>query len=501
LNIEVTGSGHWNETTDLLVVGYSKTSGLQGILSEVDAALGGAISDSITSTEITGKRKETFLIHTLGRLKAKRILVVGTGDTPVTTNDLRNIAGIFVREAARVHATNVTIAPFIVADDVSAHDISQAIAEGSILSAYRFAGYALNKTPEHAVNAVRILAEEVSDKHTCGVRCGTAFAAGTMLARDVMNAPGNKMTPTDLANTAIAIATQHDFAYEILERSDMERFGMGALLGVAQGSVEPPKLIVLKYTGNPDASEVIAYVGKGITFDTGGISIKPAEHMDDMKMDMGGGAAVLGAMDAIGRLKPAVNIVAVVAATENMPSGSAFKPGDVLTAMGGKTIEVVNTDAEGRLVLADAVRYAKHLGATHIVDLATLTGAVVVALGNVTTGAMTNSDTFLASFLQAAKRTGEKVWQLPTFEEYKEQIKSDIADVMNLGSGGAGSITAGLFVEAFVDDTPWIHLDIAGTAWTKKDLDFTPKGAAGVMVRTLAQFAKQCAKVPLKTNR
>lgn len=493
MEFKVLDKSHWHDAVDLLVLTY-RSDGLGELLSQIDHELGGAIQNLHSEGVLSGKVNESMLIHTLGQFPAKQLLLIGQGCAPLRANDLRSVAGIAVKEAKRVRAKSMAIAPFQVDSSVTHHSFSQALVEGVILGAYRFKGYSTAEQVTDVLQSVNLLLESPTDQHACGVRCGTAYADGTILARDLMNTPGNKMTPTNLAHAARDIAERHGFLLEVLERSDMERFGMGALLAVAQGSVELPKMIVLKYSGNPQSDDVLAYVGKGITFDTGGISLKSADGMDDMKMDMGGAAAVLGAMEAVGRLKPSVNIVAVVAATENMPSGSAYKPGDVLTAMGGKTIEVLNTDAEGRLVLADAVGYAKHLGATHIIDLATLTGAVVVALGSITTAAMTNSDTFLSTFLDAAKRTGEKVWQLPTFDEYKKFIKSDIADVKNLGSGGAGSITAGLFIEKFVGDTPWIHLDIAGTAWTKEDLDFTPKGASGVMVRTLAQYAKQYGK-------
>ncbi|WP_339061255.1 leucyl aminopeptidase [Tepidibacillus marianensis] len=331
-----------------------------------------------------------------------------------------------------------------------------------------------------------------------GIECGTAYGEGTNVARDLVNTPGNLMTPTNMAEKAVEIARRYGMEYEVLVREDMERLGMGGLLAVAQGSEQPSKLIVLKYRGKEKWDDVLGFVGKGLTFDSGGISLKPPANMDEMKTDMAGGAAVLGAMEAVGKLRPKINIVAVIPSTENMPSGKAYKPGDVIRTMSGKTIEILNTDAEGRLVLADGITYARKLGATRIIDLATLTGAILVALGTVTTGAFTNDTSFLDDFKKSSQKAGERIWQLPTYTEYKEQIKSQIADLKNTGGRNAGSITAALFLEAFTEDTPWIHLDIAGTAYTSKETATTPKGATGVMVRSLIQIAKQYGKHGMK---
>ena len=296
-----------------------------------------------------------------------------------------------------------------------------------------------------------------------GVQRGQLMAEAAILARDMVNEPANVMTPSRMAEIASHVADDVALELEVLERHDMQEMGMGAFLGVAQGSDEPPKMIVLRYKGDPDnPSNNIGLIGKGITFDTGGISIKPAGGMEDMKGDMAGGASVIAAMQAIGRLKPRINVTGMVAATENMPGGSAQRPGDVVRSMSGKTIEVINTDAEGRLVLADALCYARQLGLTRLVDIATLTGAVVVALGHACSAVMGNDDDLIDRVIKAGESEGEKIWQLPMYDDYKEQIKSNVADMKNTGGRPAGSITAAQFLAEFAEDTPWAHLDIAG---------------------------------------
>ena len=482
---------------DLLVLGqFSDSKKPEGKLAEVDEALNGAISELMQEEEITGKLKEATLVHTLGKISSKRVLVVGLGNKDKFDQDMvREVAAVATKVAKKLKSNVVASCPFgINHPNIHEHHVTHSFAEGMLLADYAFEGYGSEKEKGHAIGKILLLADNPSDELVYGIECGSAYAEGTKLARDLVNTPGNMMTPTDMANTAVEIANRYGMEYEILEREDMERLGMGGLLAVAQGGEQPPKMIVIKYRGREEWDDVLGFVGKGLTFDSGGISLKPGAGMDEMKMDMGGGAAVLGAMEAIGRLKPKVNVVAVIPSTENMPSGKAYKPGDVIKTMSGKTIEVLNTDAEGRIILSDGITYAKQLGASRIIDLATLTGAVLVALGNVTTAAMTNNDDFLKDFTKSAKKAGEKVWQLPTFDEYKEQIKSQIADLKNTGGRFAGSITAGLFLGAFAEETPWIHLDIAGTAWSDKETATTQKGGTGVMVRSLVQIAKHYGK-------
>jgi leucyl aminopeptidase len=321
-----------------------------------------------------------------------------------------------------------------------------------------------------------------------GIERGRIIAEATNFAREVINEPSNVMTPTELARKAEEVAKNYGLEIEVLEEAHMKDLGMGSLLGVAQGSAEPAKLIVMRYTPKTASAETIAIVGKGITFDTGGISIKPSDGMEKMKYDMAGGATTIGAMRAIAQLKPAVNVLGIVPASENMPGGRAQRPGDVVRSMSGKTIEVINTDAEGRLILCDAISYARKLGATKIVDLATLTGAVSIALGDVYVAILGNNQEWIDAVIAAGKRTGEKLWQLPLTPEYREQIKSEIADIKNVGGRKAGTITAAYFLREFVDDVPWAHLDIAGTAWNDNGKPYLSVGPSGVCVRTLVNL-------------
>ncbi|MBA3246966.1 MAG: leucyl aminopeptidase, partial [Pyrinomonadaceae bacterium] len=330
---------------------------------------------------------------------------------------------------------------------------------------------------------------------------GRIIGESVNFTRDLANEPGAYMTPTNMAERAQEIATQFGLEIDVLEREEMEREGMGSLLSVARGSEEPPKLIILKYTPEGGAKgatkqngDLLALVGKGITFDTGGISLKPGENMELMKYDMTGGGTVLGVMRAIAQLKPPIPVLGVVPSTENMPSGKATKPGDVVRAMSGKTIEVINTDAEGRLVLADAISYAKKLGATRIVDLATLTGAVSIALGDVNTGILGTDQELIDELIAAGREVGEKFWQLPLDKEYSKQIKSDIADIKNVGGRKAGTITAAAFLKEFADGVSWAHLDIAGTAWGDDAKPFRSKGPTGVAVRTLLNMIDRMAR-------
>jgi len=334
-----------------------------------------------------------------------------------------------------------------------------------------------------------------------GAERGRIIGESVNFTRDLANEPGAYMTPTNMAERAQEIATQFGLEIDVLEREEMEREGMGSLLSVARGSEEPPKLIILKYTPEGGAKgatkqngDLLALVGKGITFDTGGISLKPGENMELMKYDMTGGGTVLGVMRAIAQLKPPIPVLGVVPSTENMPSGKATKPGDVVRAMSGKTIEVINTDAEGRLVLADAISYAKKLGATRIVDLATLTGAVSIALGDVNTGILGTDQELIDELIAAGREVGEKFWQLPLDKEYSKQIKSDIADIKNVGGRKAGTITAAAFLKEFADGVSWAHLDIAGTAWGDDAKPFRSKGPTGVAVRTLLNMIDRMAR-------
>ena len=387
-------------------------------------------------------------------------------------------------------------------NDITPQTSAQAIVEGAILGLYTFNRHITKKSEQGEIERLVIIDRNSNNKTAMqqGISTGKILAEAANLARDMVNEPSNYMTPTIMAEEARGIAEKYGLEIEVLERKQMKELGMGALLGVAQGSQQPPKFIVLKYQGKNTKTIDIALVGKGITFDSGGISLKPSADMGDMKGDMAGGASVIAAMSAIAQFKPKVNVIAIVAATENLPSGTALKPADVLTAMNGKTIEVENTDAEGRLTLADALGYANKQGAKHIVDIATLTGACVVALGDVTTGAFTNNQELLDKVIAAGDEVGDKMWQMPMFDEYKEQNKGDVADLKNTGGRKAGAITAALFVGEFAEQTPWVHLDIAGTSILDKPKGYYNKGATGVPTRALVKLVLSLDKKGGKKN-
>jgi len=476
---------------------FEGTESPGGATGAVDKALDGAISRLISEGEIKGKTGEVTLIHTLGKIRPERVLVVGLGKQGKFTVDaVRSATAAACKVARRAGAKRVaTILHGTGAGGIDPALAAQAIAEGSVLGLYTFRQH-ITKEPEHGDIEELLIVDRDEGRRSVlegAVDRGQVLAEATVFARDMINQPANYMTPSDMAQAARNVA---DFGLEctVLERDEMERLGMGGLLGVAKGSQQPPKFIVLRYSGGDPAGGTMAFVGKGLTFDSGGISIKPSERMDEMKSDMSGGAAVIGAMRAIAQLKPKINVVGLVPATENLPSGSAVKPGDVLKAMNGKTIEVANTDAEGRIILADALSYANKEGFSPLVDLATLTGACIVALGNICTGAFTNNQELLGKVIKAGETAGEKMWQMPMFEEYKELNKSEVADVKNTGGRWAGAITAAQFLAEFAGDTPWVHLDIAGPAFIDKERGYLTKGATGVGVRTLVNLALALAE-------
>ncbi|MFE4570464.1 leucyl aminopeptidase [Paenibacillus chitinolyticus] len=366
------------------------------------------------------------------------------------------------------------------------------VAEGLLLGAYRIATYAREAKPRQELAAAQLFVQRDAlngEALQAAVAAAEAYAVATNYARDLTNLPGNLLLPSDLAKEAEKLAGQFGIACEVLNEQAIVERGMGALAAVGLGSANPPRMITLSYDGDPSSGEVLGLVGKGVTFDTGGISIKPAGGMEEMISDMGGAAVLLGLLIVVGRLKPRINLRIVIPAAENMPSGTAMRPGDVITTLSGRTVEVLNTDAEGRLILADGVTYAIEKGATRLIDIATLTGAVLVSFADVATSAQTNDDAFLASVLQASIQAGEKVWQLPNFPEYREMLRSTVADIKNAAAHKwAGAIMGGSFIEAFIEDKPWIHLDTGGTAWLWGDRGIDPKGGTGAMVRTLAEY-------------
>ncbi len=464
----------------------------EGDTAVVDKALGGVIYQLVKQGEIKGKQNQVTIIYSLGKLPATRVAIVGVGKKNELTPDKMQGA---IAEACRLlrarGADTIAITPLGAGTGgLTWEDSAQALAEAAILGLYRFRRHMTKGAENEEVKLVTIIAPAGSNVPALKRGCekGRILAEMTNLARDMVNEPSNFMTPTDMAAMAAGLAKSYRLSITVLEREQMQQMGMGALLGVAQGSQQPPKFIVLRYNGRSAKGIDIALVGKGITFDSGGISIKPSEKMEEMKGDMAGGASVMAAISAIAQLKPRVNVMALIPATENLPSGKAYKPGDVLKAMDGKTIEIISTDAEGRLILADALCYARKQGAKAIIDVATLTGACHIALGDVCTGAFANNQDLVDKVIAAGNQAGECMWQMPMYEQYKEQNKSDVADIKNTGGRYGGAITAAQFLAEFAGDTPWVHLDIAGTSTSEKDRNYLVKGATGVPVRTLVNL-------------
>ena len=467
---------------------------LRGAVAAVDAALGGALAKLIWAQEATGKWGEQTLIHSLGRLPTERILVMGLGKPEELTPDrVRAVAAEAARTLRKIGARRIgTIVHGAGAGGLNAVQSAQAVVEGTLLGLYRFTRYKTNDDHAKTIERLTIVERDARrlDAVKEAVRRGRILAEAATAARDLVNEPGNTLTPAELARQARAMARAARVRCEVLGPSALRRLGAGGLLGVARGSQEPPRLIVLTYRGRRGGPH-LGLVGKGVTFDSGGISIKPAENMEAMKGDMAGAAAAIAATCAIARLGLPIRVTAVVPATENLPSGTALKPGDILRAMSGKSIEVINTDAEGRLILADALAFARTRQVTHLVDAATLTGACVVGLGTINSGAFTNNQAWLETVLAAGRTAGEKIWPMPMDAEYDELIKSDIADIKNTGGRKGGAVTAAKFLQHFVGETPWVHLDIAGTSESDKEKGYQTKGATGVMARTFVALAME----------
>ena len=462
-----------------------------GATAAVDKALDGVISSLISRREIKGKFGEVSIVHTFGKLPGRMVAVAGLGKSQDLNADrIRGVAGEFCRALRKLNCRKIaTILHGAGAGGIEPVASAEAIAEGALLGLYSFTKY---KKPEYEdVKEMLIVVkeEERAPSLERAVEKARVVAEAASLARTMVDEPANYMTPTRMAEAAREIAGKYDLEFKVFDREDMEAMGMGALLGVARGSNEPPKLMTLSYRGDGRCQEALGFLGKGITFDSGGISIKPSEGMGEMKGDMAGAAAVVTALGAIAQLKPQINVTAIIPATENLPSGTALKPGDILKAMNGKTIEVISTDAEGRLILADALCYAQKLGLSPLIDLATLTGACRIALGTLYGGLFSNNRDLAEKVLKAGERAGERMWQMPMPAEYKELIKSEIADIKNSGNRLGGAITAALFLAEFAGDTPWVHVDIAGPASSTKESGYLVKGATGFGVRTLVEFA------------
>jgi leucyl aminopeptidase len=428
------------------------------------------------------------LIHAPRGLKAARLLLVGAGKREkFDTSVHRKIAGAALRY---LKSRSVKQFAFVLRENESIEAATQAVAEGALTANFESDKYKTDKKDAKFVDSMTLTGFPDQDRATAerGLARGAVIADSQNFARDLVNEPSNKLTPKVLGEKAEAMAKEAGLSVDILDEKRIADLRMGALLSVAQGSVEPPRVMVITYTpSNPKpGAPVIGLIGKAVTFDTGGISIKPSDGMEKMKYDMAGGATMLGVMRALAALKPNVKVICVVPSTENMPGGRAQKPGDIQTAMSGKTIEVLNTDAEGRLILADGIHYAKQLGATYLIDAATLTGAIVVALSNINVGVFGSDQPFTDKLLASAKAAGEKMWQMPLDDDYREFIKGTVADIQNIGSGkGGGAITGAMFIKEFTGDSPWIHLDIAGTAWNDDAKPWLAKGPTGVALRTL----------------
>ncbi len=485
-------AGPSESTSDLVVIPVFEQDDV-GDVEGLDAATRGEMGRARQRGEFRGKPYELFVtLAGANGWKAARVMLTGAGPRDeYSTDRLRRIATTAALAARQRRLSRIAL---VHRAGLDAAQSAQAMTEGVLLANFNGAPYKTGEELPPFVNSVELIVPSgggvSSSALEQAIERGRILGECSNLARELANEPSNTLTPRVFADRAAALAKAAGLGVEVLDEKQIEKLGMGLLLGVARGSVEPPRLVALKYEpkGAP-AAPVLGLIGKGITFDTGGISIKPAENMDRMKDDMAGGAAVLGATIAAARLGAPVRIVTVIPMTENMPSGTAIKPGDILRSAEGKTVEVLNTDAEGRLILGDGLWYARRLGATHLVDVATLTGACIVALGKTTTGLFGRPDAWVQALLRASERAGDRSWPMPTFADYFEQLKSEIADFSNTGGRPGGAITAALFIKEFAGELPWAHLDVAGTAWAEDAKPYQPKGATGVAVRTLAELA------------
>ncbi len=480
----------YTQPIDFLALGLFQDKGLQESHRPVDEALGGLISRVLERKDFKGKKGDRLLLHNDGPLA--RVALVGLGEEEKFTTDVaRQAAGWAVGLARKHNLAGCGLLAFPAGipsgrTGLPEDGLTQALAEGLILGSYHFTDL---KKPEEDARELESLAL-YGPASKAELERGVVIGTGVCLARDLQNNPANIITPSHLAEEARRIAKATNMKCTVFDRGQFTKMGMGALAGVAAGTDQPPKFILIEYSGGKSGDAPLALVGKGLTFDAGGICIKPSAKMDEMKFDMSGAAAVLGVMQVVAQLQPKINIVAAIPSTENLLGGSAQRPGDIVKAYNGKTIEVVNTDAEGRLILADALSYVvDKYKPTAILDFATLTGAVLIALGHRASGLMGNNDELIEEVKRASEKTGERVGQLPMWEEYTEDIKSKVADVKNVGQDRlAGTVAGGVFLQEFVDDTPWAHLDIAGTAWQDKDQPYTPGGGSGVAVRLVTQL-------------
>jgi len=484
------------QQTSCLVLGVLESKLKTAQLQALDKQTDGALSRSFRSKEFTGAEGEKMLVHVGKGLPWERLLLVGLGkERGLSLTRLRKVSSMassfLIGKKISSFVTALGQAPVKGSNLV---ERIQALGEGVLLADYRFDQYLeeekqKKRTSLSAVGIWLAPGEKRADAEAA-LAVAEQICAGVCFARDLVNQPGNCKSPEYLARQALQMAEEVGIKATLLERKELEREGFGGVLGVAQGSSRDPYLIVLQYHGGTKDARPIALVGKGVTFDSGGISLKPSDKMDEMKMDMGGAAAVLGAMSAAARMKLPINLVAVVPAVENMPSGTAIRPGDILTSLSGKTIEVLNTDAEGRLILADALTYVGRFNPRVVVDLATLTGACIVALGSHASAVLGNHDGLIRQLLKSGERSGERLWQMPLWDEYSAMVKSDFADLKNVGGRPAGTITAATFLKNFAENYTWAHIDIAGTAWEEKGRPGCPKGGTGFGVRMLVEYLR-----------
>ena len=505
MQIESTTNAYTDIDTHALVIPVFKDEKADdGFLKKLDEATAGIVKTVIESEELKGKEGETVYLHLLNndRIKAQRLLLVGVGDqNEYGRTQVSQMSGTAMRLLRSKNVKSLAIVPRL---EGGADDLASAAVEGSVMAIFDPDKYRTADKENRTIDRV-VIAMEGADAAALknGIERGRVIGEAVNFARDMANEPGAYLTPTIMAERAREVANEFNLSIDVLDEERMQQEGMGSLLSVARGSDEPAKLIILKYTPSNaiEQNELLAFVGKGITFDSGGISLKPGENMELMKYDMTGGATVIGAMRAIAQLKPPIPVLGVVPASENLPSGKATKPGDVVRAMTGKTIEIINTDAEGRLILADAIAYAKKLGATRIIDMATLTGAVSIALGDVNAAVLGTDQELIDEIIAAGSEAGEKFWQLPLDKEYSKQIKSDIADIKNVGGRKAGTITAAAFLKEFADGVSWAHLDIAGTAWGDDAKPYRSKGPTGIAVRTLIRIVARAVERAEKHHR
>ena len=505
LNISIRTDDAADVRTPLLVLQHFEDDDEpNGSAAAVDEALGGLLSRLLSRSDFRGKQGEAVVVFPEdAAFPAERVLLVGIGGrAEYSMQGLRKAVGTAVREAERLRVDEMTVVLGHIerkSEHMGAHLAARGAVEGAVLAAWDYrdlkTAEAGDDDPVVRLRSISILAGDDSEAEEMrsGADVGRILAEAENLARELASKPGNVATPTHLAEVARAIAEEGGMEITVFDRAAMVEEGFGGILGVAAGSEEEPRFIVLEYRGGDDGSAPVALVGKGVTFDSGGISIKPSQKMEEMKYDMAGAAAVLGTMQAVARLRPRVNVVALVPATENLPSGRATKPGDVLTMYSGKTVEVVNTDAEGRLILADALAYARRYEPAAMIDAATLTGAVVIGLGHEAVGLMGNDGALMDQVRAVGERTGERCWPLPLWDEFRKQIDSDVADIKNSGGRPAGSITAGWFLKEFVEDVPWVHLDIAGTAYRDDPAPYLRKGPTGVPTRLFIEWIRDRA--------